>query len=217
MSSRRRGSAAAAASAALLAAALLAPLPAGAQEVRAILSRAISDFDRGRLEASAVGFDRVAELAPGVAPQLWQRGIALYYVGRYGDCREQFESHRTVNPNDVENAAWHFLCVARQESPESAVAALLPVGPDPRTPMTEIYRMFRGELTPEQVLAAGERGGERGRFYAHLYVGLYHEAFGRAGDARTHITAAADERFAAAGGYMQMVARVHRLELDRAR
>ena len=194
-----------------------ASAPATAQDVRAILSRAISDFDRGRLEASAAGFDRVAELAPGVAPQLWQRGITLYYVGRYRDCREQFESHRTVNPNDVENAAWHFLCVARQESPESALAALLPVGPDPRIPMTEIYRMFRGELTPEQILAAGERGGERGRFYAHLYVGLYHEAFGRAGAARTHITAAADERFAAVGGYMQMVARVHRIELDRAR
>lgn len=198
--------------------ALAAPAPAPGQELRAILSRAISDFDRGRLEESAAGFDRVAELAPGVAPQLWQRGIALYYVGRYADCREQFESHRTVNPNDVENAAWHFLCVARQESAASALAALLPVGPDPRIPMTEIYRMFRGERTPEEVLAAaGERGGERGEFYAHLYVGLYHEALGRAGEARTHITAAADERFAAVGGYMQMVARVHRSELDRAR
>ena len=197
--------------------AVLEPAPAGAQELRSILSRAVSDFDRGRLEASAAGFDRVAELAPGVAPQLWQRGITLYYVGRYRDCREQFESHRTVNPNDVENAAWHFLCVARQESPERALAALLPVGPDPRIPMTEIYEMFRGETTPDDVLAAGERGGERGRFYAHLYVGLYHEALGRAGEALVHITEAADERFEAVGGYMQMVARVHRIELDRAR
>ena len=203
--------------AAVLGGEVLGPAPAAAQGVRAILSRAISDFDRGRLEASAAGFDRVAELAPEVAPQLWQRGITLYYVGRYRDCREQFESHRTVNPNDVENAAWHFLCVARQESPGSALAALLPVGPDPRIPMTEIYRMFRGEMTPEEVLDAGERGGERGLFYAHLYVGLYNEALGRAEDARTHIAAAADERFAAVGGYMQMVARVHRIELDRAR
>ena len=201
----------------LVSLAVLAPGPAPAQDLRAILSRAVSDFDLGRLEASAAGFDRVAELAPNVAPQLWQRGITLYYVGRYRDCREQFESHRTVNPNDVENAAWHFLCVARQESPESALAALLPVGPDPRVPMAEIYEMFRGAMTPEAVLAAGERGGERGRFYGHLYVGLYHEALGRAREARTHITEAADERFAPVGGYMQMVARVHRIELDRAR
>jgi hypothetical protein len=38
-----------------------------------------------------------------------------------------FYAGRTVNPNDVENAAWHFLCVARAESPEKARAALLPV------------------------------------------------------------------------------------------
>jgi lipoprotein NlpI len=66
---------------------------------RALLDRAIDDFLAGRVAESVVGFDRVAALAPDVAPQLWQRGIALYYVGRYDDCRKQFESHRTVNPN----------------------------------------------------------------------------------------------------------------------
>src|SRR5262249_61108175 len=86
-----------------------------------------------------------------------------------------FESHRTVNPDDVENAAWHFLCVARAESPEKAKEALLPVGPDPRVPMAQIYRMFGGTLAPEQVLsAAGAR--PESQFYAHLYVGLYFEA-----------------------------------------
>ena len=196
---------------------LAAVVAVAAQNPRAVLDRAVGDFAAGRLDEAAAGFDEVAALVPRAMPQLWQRGIALYYVGRYQDCREQFESHRTVNPNDVENAAWHFLCVARQESPERALAALLPVGPDPRIPMTEIYDMFRGEMAPEAVLAAGERGGERGRFYAHLYVGLYHEALGRDGEARAHIIEAADERFAPVGGYMQMVARVHRIELDRAR
>ena len=103
------------------------------------------------------GFDRVAALAPQAAPQLWQRGIALYYAGRYQDCRAQFESHRTVNPNDVENLAWHFMCVAKAESPAKARAALLPVGPDQRLPMREIYQMFRGTMTPEAILAAGQR------------------------------------------------------------
>jgi lipoprotein NlpI len=118
------------------------------------LSLAVDDFENGRIERSATGFDRVAALAPAQAPHLWQRGIVLYYAGRYADCRKQFESHRTVNPNDVENATWHFICVARAESPEKARAALLPVGPDSRVPMREIYQMFRGEMTPEQVMAA---------------------------------------------------------------
>ena len=190
-----------------------------AQSPRAVLDRAVGDFAAGRLEEAAAGFDEVATLVPGAMPQLWQRGIALYYVGRYQDCRQQFESHRLVNPNDVENAAWHFLCVARADSPAAALAALLPVGPDSRAPMREIYRMFRGELTPEEVMAAGERAAERGRasglFFAHLYVGLYHEALGNDADARTHLVAASDNRFAPAVGYMHMVARVHVDQLDR--
>ncbi len=186
---------------------------AAAQNARAVLDRAVGDFAAGRLAEAAAGFDEVAALVPRAAPQLWQRGIALYYVGRYQDCREQFESHRLVNPNDVENAAWHFLCVARADSPAAALEALLPVGPDSRAPMREIYEMFRGELAPEGVIAAGERATERGRasglFFAHLYVGLYHEALGNDADARVHLEAAADERYAPAGGYMHMVARVH--------
>jgi lipoprotein NlpI len=173
-----------------------------------IFERAVADFQRGRIAESAAGFDRVAALLPDYAPQLWQRGIALYYAGRFKDCRGQFESHRTVNPDDVENAAWHFLCVARAESPARARAALLPVGPDLRKPMREIYQMFRGSLTPDQVMAAAG-SDDMASFYAHLYVGLYYEATGDAKRALPHITAAADERYVDAG-YMHMVARVHR-------
>ena len=191
---------------------------AAAQNARAVLDRAMNDFAAGRLAEAASGFDEVAALVPGAAPQLWQRGIALYYVGRYQDCREQFESHRLVNPNDVENAAWHFLCVARADSPAAALAALLPVGPDSRAPMREIYEMFRAERPPADVIAAGERAAERGRssglFYAHLYVGLYHEALGNDADARMHLVAAADDQYARAGGYMYVVARVHVDQLD---
>jgi lipoprotein NlpI len=147
-------------------------------------------------------------MVPEFAPELWQRGIALYYAGRYKDCRAQFESHRTVNPNDVENAVWHFLCVAREESPKSALAALLPVGPDSRVPMRQVYEMFRGNLTPEDVLKAGGNQPQS-EFFAHLYTGLYFEATGNPTRAREQIAAAAADRFAAAGGYMHSVARIH--------
>ncbi len=173
----------------------------------AILNRAVVDFQNGRIAASVAGFDDVARLLPNLAPQLWQRGIALYYADRYEDCRAQFESHRTVNPSDVENAAWHFLCVARMESPEEARAALLPVGPDRRVPMREIYEMFRGALSPAEVLlAAGDQS--QAQFYAYLYAGLYFEAVGYEQRALEHIRTAAADRYRA-GGYMHAVARVH--------
>jgi lipoprotein NlpI len=180
------------------------------QDVQEIFDRAVEDFLTGRIAESVTGFDEVARRAPDVAPQLWQRGIALYYAGRYQDCREQFEMHRRVNPNDVENAAWHFLCVARLTSPGEARAALLPVGPDPRVPMTEIYEMFRDRMRPDDVLAAALGQARPGAlFFAHLYMGLYFEALGNGERALQHMTEAAAERYRAVGGYMHAVARVH--------
>jgi lipoprotein NlpI len=178
----------------------------GAAEV--IFEQAVSDFERGLIDEAAVAFDTVAELLPRQAPHLWQRGIALYYAARYDDCREQFESHRTVNPNDVENAVWHFLCVAQAESAEVARTQLLPVGPDGRVPMREVYQMFQGTLMPMQVLdAAGNNPS--GQFFAHLYLGLYFEAIKKPIEALDHIQMAAADRYSRVGGYMHMVARVH--------
>ncbi len=177
------------------------------QPPQVVFERAVADFQAGRIAEATAGFDNLARLVPNSAPQLWQRGIALYYAGRYRDCRQQFESHRTVNPNDVENAAWHFLCVARAESPANARAALLPVGPDSRAPMREVYEMFRGTMKPEDVLTAA--GSDLGaQFYGHLYVGLYFESTGDRQRTLEHITIAASDRYRI-GGYMYGVARVH--------
>ncbi len=172
----------------LLAASAVNAQPPDERRPQQLFERAVADFRNGHLTEAAAGFE--------------------YYVGRYNDCRIQFESHRTVNPNDVENAAWHFLCVARAESPEKARAALLPVGPDARVPMRQIYQMFRGSITPEVVLAsAGDDLASR--FYADLYVGLYFDALGKRDAALEHIQAAAADRYAAVGGYMFTVAQVH--------
>jgi lipoprotein NlpI len=177
---------------------------------RALLESAIDEFLAGRVKESVVLFDRVAAQAPEIAPELWQRGIALYYAGRDRDCRAQFESHRTVNPNDVENPAWHFLCVARLESPERARKALLPVGPDQRSPMREVYQMFQGTLAPDRVLAVAG-SNPSARFYAELYVGLYYEATRERAKAIEHLKLAASPQYARIGGYMYRVAQLHPL------
>lgn len=180
----------------------------------AILDRAVVDLQSGRVVEAITGFDALIARVPDSGPQLWQRGIALYYAGRYEDCRMQFERHRTVNPDDVENAAWHFLCVAKLSSPEKARATLLPVGPDARVPMREVYEMLRGIRAPDRVMAAA--GSDPGaRFMAHLYSGLYFEALGDRARSLEHITASAAEQYRAAGGYMHDMARVHLRLLQR--
>ncbi|MEO8259406.1 MAG: hypothetical protein ABI868_18810 [Acidobacteriota bacterium] len=198
------------------AAAVVASSQAAQEGPQAVFDRAVADFRGGRIAESVAGFDTLVKISPDSAPGLWQRGIAQYLAGRFKECRAQFESHRTVNPNDVENAAWHFACVARTDSAAAAKAALLPVGPDSRRPMREIYQMFGGTLTPEQVLTAAGAQPD-GQFYAQLYLGLYFDAIGDKTKALEHMTTAAAERFAPVGGYMYTVARLHRDILQRSK
>jgi lipoprotein NlpI len=80
--------------------------------------------------------------------------------------------------------------------------------------MRQVYEMFRGKLTPQDVLAAAGNQLD-GQFYARLYLGLYYEALGNKSLALENIKAAAADRFAAVGGYMHMVAKVHLSILER--
>jgi lipoprotein NlpI len=180
----------------------------------ALLARADAALLAGRVNEAVTGFDAAIAAEPRQAPYLWQRGIALYYAGRYKDCRLQFESHRLVNPDDVENAAWHFLCAAHETSFAAARRALLPVGPDRRSPMREVYEMFRGTLTPADVLQAGAESVS-GRFYGALYVGLFYDAQGDRARAREQMEVAARDEFARAGGYMHRVAVLHLRRTER--
>ncbi|MCY3756396.1 MAG: tetratricopeptide repeat protein, partial [Acidobacteria bacterium] len=160
--------------------------------------RGSEHFKLGHIEASIADFDRAIELNPMQEPHHWQRGISYYYAGLYEKGRAQFQSHQQVNANDVENAVWHFLCGARLEGVKQARQALLNIDGDRRVPMMEIYRLFKGEGTIDEVMRAA-RGGDsdpqlrnRQLFYAHLYLGLYHEALGDESEARRHLVLAAD-------------------------
>jgi len=161
--------------------------------------RGLERFKLARIEESVADFDKYIELVPQEAANHWQRGIACYYAKAYAAGRRQFELHQTVNPDDVENAVWHFLCVARGASVEKARESLMKITEDPRVPMMQIYAFFGGKGSAEDVLASAKAGNpppavlKQRLFYAHLYIGLYHEAAGNDKEAREHIFKAADE------------------------
>jgi peroxiredoxin len=171
----------------------------------------VARFMEAKPKESVAAFDKLLEIAPLTKPQLWQRGLALYYAEKFQEGREQFEVHQSANSNDVENAAWHFLCVAKLEGVEAARKHLIDINGDGRIPMKEVQSLFSGKGTAEAVLAAASEGSENTRrnqlCYAHLYLGLYYEATGDGIKAKQHIKLAAEDY--AMQHYMGEVARVH--------
>jgi lipoprotein NlpI len=183
---------------------------AHADDAAALVSKGMRKFRDNDVAGALADFDRAAQLDPQSAPQLWQRGIADYYAGKFRDGRRQFELHQTVNPHDVENAAWHFLCVARIDGLPAAKKSLLKIDTtrDSRVPMAEVYELYAGRGSPEAVLRAAARAATpQAAMYANLYLGLYYEAAGDADRARACLrkAAAADTP----DNFMQDVAKVH--------
>ncbi len=169
-----------------------AELIAGLQQ-----ERGVEHFFAAQIQPSVDDFDAYLTQFPERAPYHWQRGLSLYYAGQFKAGREQFEIHQKVNSRDVENAAWHFLCVARLEGVEKARAQFIPIEGDSRVPMAEVHQLFAGEAEPEAVLEAANNAGgsnlqKRNHLcYAHLYLGLYFEALGQPEKSLSHIQQAA--------------------------
>lgn len=169
-------------------------------------------FKLGKIDESIADFDRAIKLKPEEEPWHWKRGISYYYAERWDDGRRQFEGYQSVDDNDVENAVWRFLCMARKSGIDAARSDILKIRRDPRVPMMQIYELYAGRLKPGDVLTAAEDGlpttDERNArlFYAHLYLGLYYEVSGDGALAKKHIDLARSHRI---GHYMWNVADVH--------
>jgi lipoprotein NlpI len=166
----------------------------------------------GRFADAIADFDREIALDSRREAGHWKRGIAYYYARRYDDGRKQFEGYQTVDSNDVENAVWRFLCMARKDGVTAARNDLLKIKRDPRVPMMEVYSLFAGRAKPEDVMSdakAGEPSEDELKhrlFYAELYLGLYFDALGDERQAREHLQAAVEQKI---GHYMWDVAKVH--------
>jgi lipoprotein NlpI len=171
-------------------------------------------FKLGKFKESLADFDKFLEAFPNQKISHWQRGITCYYAGRYEEGYKQFEAYEQFDTNDVENAVWHYLCLAKHAGADVARKKLLKIGKDQRVPMMVVYDLFAGKCKPEDVLAACDKlkdspdKYQRSLFYAHLYLGLYYDVHGDAKRALAHLQDATDKY--RVNHYMWDVARVHR-------
>src|SRR5690349_19330056 len=115
----------------------------GSQSPAQIAQRAEDAFAAVRLSDALAAYDQLGALVPSAAPELWQRGVVLYYLGRYDECAAQFAAFFKINQHDSENAAWHFFCEARGHSEQQARTELLHVGEDTRIVRKQIHDLVR--------------------------------------------------------------------------
>jgi lipoprotein NlpI len=171
-------------------------------------------FKLGQIDESIADFNTYIKAVPQAEPAHWRRGISFYYAGKYEEGAKQFFDGQGEYGADVENVFWHFLCNARKHGIEKARKELLTLkGPDKRVPMMQVNDMLHGKVKPEEVIVAAEKADlkddrkNEALFYAHLYVGLYHEAAGDAAKTKEHLTTAVEKH--QIGHYMWDVANVH--------
>ncbi len=166
----------------------------------------------GHARESLPLFDRVVALVPQSAAENWQRGIALCTCGDFERGAAQFKTHHDVNPDDVENSAWYFLCIAKTQGIPAARESVIPSRGDGRQPMMSVLGMLQGKLQPADVLRAVEEAQLEGRrlqtakFYGDLYVGLYFDALGQKAEAQEALKRSLTY---GAAGYMVDTARVY--------
>jgi lipoprotein NlpI len=175
-------------------------------------------FCTARISESIADFDKYVLLMPELEPRQWERGIAYYYAGKYKQGAAQFERYQSFEGHDVENSVWRFLCMAPDVGVAAAQATMLPIENDRRMPMMQIFDLFRGKCSPEDVLTAANSGKPdemtlAGRlFYTHLYLGLWFDANKKKADAKRYIDLSATETLKSnphINRYMWEVARIH--------
>jgi lipoprotein NlpI len=183
------------------------------KQARYYVQRGMVKFKLAEIADSIADFDRAAQLDPTLRPYLWQRGLACYYGDYFAEGAAQFAADLAVNPYDAEESLWQYLCRSRLEGRQTAQETLLlarkRLAKDPRPIMQPIYNLYLNDAQPKQVLAMAQ--GDRPKFYAHLYIGLYYES-GQGAEqdldlAKLHLTKAASNY--QLEDYMWYLARVH--------
>lgn len=181
--------------------------------------RGDAHFFRGKFAEAVADYEKMVSLDPDLETSHWRKGIAYFYAGRYKDAARQFENYHSFDNVDRENGIWRYLSQTKAFGRGRAREGLLKYEKDDRQPFPDVYRLFSGELSGDEVLKRindaeiSPRDREQRLFYAELYVGLNDFVDGRIESAEQHLEKAAKNTWGSkAGGgpgYMWQVARVH--------
>lgn len=180
-------------------------------------------FFLGDFKEAVADYDKMVALKPDLDASHWRRGIAYFYAGRYADAAAQFERYHSFDNVDRENGIWRYLSQSMDKGREEAQKELLRYEKDDREPFGDVYQLFAGKITPDQILAhiaaakIDDRERQKREFYAHLYIGLHLAVLKEDAAALQHLDKAAANKWPAGAGYgahyMWRVAKLHEAQL----
>jgi len=176
-------------------------------------------FKLGRFAESAADYEKMLERDPSLEKSHWRRGIALFYAGQYEKAARQFEVYDTFDNVDRENGIWRYFSQVKAFGKEKAREGLLKYAKDDREPFPDVYQLFEGKRTPEQILEKiksaelSDDDREMRYFYAHLYIGLNYAVENKPDEARAQLRKAVANAWGPRAGYgptyMWHVGRLH--------
>lgn len=175
-------------------------------EPKAYIQRGMVHFQLADINAAIADFDMAEIIEPELKPYLWQRGLAYYYAGRFGDGARQFEEDLTVNFEDLEESLWRYLCLAQLNGPVPARECLLGGKNDPRWVIGLVYDLYAGRYGVDDFLSLSQRKDKKSQFYTYLYLGLYYEVHQQPELTRQYIDQAVQTKI---DDYMWHLAAVH--------
>ena len=131
----------------------------------------------GKFAEAEADYKKMSALKPDLDASHWRLGIAMYFAQHPEDAAAQFDRYHSFDNVDRENGIWRYLSHRAAFGKEKAREQLLKYEKDDRPPFREVYQLFEGTMTADQVLQSISpdlpESSRRSRlFYAHLYVGL---------------------------------------------
>jgi lipoprotein NlpI len=177
-------------------------------------------FQTREFTKSLADYEKMVELNPRLDVTHWRKGIVLYYLGRWEDSAKQFEKYQSIDDVDRENGIWRFLAMQKKVGTKKARDEMIQYTRVDRPPLTDVYRLFQGELSAEEFAKKAASFGENSkeRFYAELYLGLYFDGEGDSAKALEHLRSAEKNRWAKSStggpGWMWHIARVHAMKVE---
>ena len=187
--------------------------------------RADAYFFLGEFDKALADYEQMVTLDQAQAPGHWRRGIADFYAGKFKAASDQFELYHSFDDVDRENGIWRYLSQVKAYGRDKAREGLLKYKKDDREPFPDVYQLFAGKMTPDEILKKireakiDDEEREKRVFYAELYIGLNYDVEKEPRQALEHLKAATATKWPREAGYgpnyMWHVGRLHALQLQK--